>query len=483
MHSPHHPPRPRAPLGLLAAVALAALLLIGGVSAWLAWQWYILDATLPTVATALRVALLSSPFVAGGVGLAIAWRRWATIELLKADRVVALTKAQQQRFPEHLQSLSFHDSSKPTVAPVPAPLTLPVPEPPSVPTFAQLLDQGKIGPNRPLLLGFDVATGQAIEGTWEDLYSCGIGGLQGSGKTWAAVYLLCQSALQGGRLVICDPHASDEQSLAARIAPLQSALLCNIADDDKTILSALKMADDKLQRRKHGHKARWPIVVAVDEFLSLRRGPLAALLPPLIEDFSTEGRKLNCHVLLLSQRWKQDAIGDFRNTLASNYVYRMRRQEAAMMTGLPADGGLPGDTLSLSPGECYLLDTRGTCRKIIVPLMTPADVVRVGGMLDQVNRPPQPFGFHSASGPLPTITAEAPGKPLGSAVTGAASTATGSHESVSAEALRAAALFRQKMSEKAIIKELRGIEGGRGYDAARDEVRQLILEGLIHDHR
>jgi hypothetical protein len=48
----------------------------------------------------------------------------------------------------------------------------------------------------------------------------------------------------------------------------------------------------------------------------------------------------------------------------------------------------------------------------------------------------------------------------------------------SPEAARAAALFRQNMSEKAIIKELRGIEGGRGYDAARDEVRRLIIEGL-----
>jgi len=240
------------------------------------------------------------------------------------------------------------------------------------------------------------------------------------------------------------------------------------------------MADDKLQRRKKGHAARWPIVCAVDEFLSLRRGSLADMLPALIEDFSTEGRKLNCHCLLRSQRWDKAAIGDFRNTLASNYIYRMRRQEASMMTGLPADGGLPDDTLNLPPGVCYLLDTRGVCRKVVIPTMTPADVARVGAMLEQVNRPAQPIGFRPASAPLPAMTAEAPWKPTGSAPMEAASGAPQSRGSVSPEAIRAADLFRQNMSEKAIIKELRGVEGGRNYDMVRDEVRRLILEGLIN---
>ena len=59
------------------------------------------------------------------------------------------------------------------VPPLPAPPALPTPElastPPNVPTFGQLLDSGKIGPNRPLILGYDAQTGAAIEGTWEKL--------------------------------------------------------------------------------------------------------------------------------------------------------------------------------------------------------------------------------------------------------------------------------------------------------------------------
>jgi hypothetical protein len=33
---------------------------------------------------------------------------------------------------------------------------------------------------------------------------------------------------------------------------------------------------------------------------------------------------------------------------------------------------------------------------------------------------------------------------------------------------------------KRIVKKLRGIEGGRNYETARDEVRNLIIEGLRH---
>src|SRR5439155_15228343 len=129
-----------------------------------------------------------------------------------------------------------------------------------------------------------------------------LGGLQGSGKTWGAAFLLAQSALNGAQLVICDPHAGDDESLAARVSPLAPAFVCDIAEDDRAILAALKLADDTLQRRKRGDKDRRPLIVAIDEWSALRRGQIAEVLPALVEDFSTEGRKLNCHVMLLGQR-------------------------------------------------------------------------------------------------------------------------------------------------------------------------------------
>jgi len=129
---------------------------------WLRWQELALDN--PELAGTLRAAYFIAPLLLAGAaascGLTIALRRWASNELLKADRVVALTKAQVQRFPDSLTSLSFHDSSKPQIAPIPEPLALPEPAPPSVPSFGQLLDAGRIGPNAPLLLGFDAPNGR-----------------------------------------------------------------------------------------------------------------------------------------------------------------------------------------------------------------------------------------------------------------------------------------------------------------------------------
>jgi len=147
-----------------------------------------------------------------------------------------------------------------------------------IPTFAELLARGQVGRDAPLLLGFDAASAEAMTGSWQQLFSTGLGGLQGSGKTWTVVCLLMQNALCGGRMVICDPHAGhEEESLAARVAPLHPAFLCDIASSDAEVLDALKLANDELQRRKQGHPDRTPLIVAIDEWGSLRRGESRAL--------------------------------------------------------------------------------------------------------------------------------------------------------------------------------------------------------------
>jgi hypothetical protein len=389
------------------------------------------------VAAGWRVLPLAFVAGAGVVGLLVVYRRYADHRYIQASHLTSLTRAQTQRFPAQLHSLSFHDSSKqipPAVVEAPAALNgspaLPVP------TFAALLDQGAIGEDsegrkQPLILGY--ADDGPITGDWRSLYSSGIGGLQGSGKTWGAAFLLAQSALNGARLVVCDPHAHDSESLAARVSPLSPAFLCDIADDDKSILAALRLADDVLRRRKKGDTDRMPVIVAVDEWASLRRGQLAEALPTFIEDFSTEGRKLNCHVMLLSQRWDKHAIGDFRNTLASSYVYRMRPDEARMMTGLRS-GMMPQDTLSLQPGQSYLLNTYGQLVRVTIPKMTPADLVAIGRCLGSER---VPMGFR------PPVK-EHDGNPAGTQVEpngNAAELAPGAETITPAERARILALF------------------------------------------
>ena len=334
------------------------------------------------------------------VGLLILWRRYGWRESIGAHYLVKATQAERQHLPAGLQSLTYHHAPRNERPQLTAPAMLTAPEQDeaegeSAPTFRALLDSGQIGHSadgraQPLILGYH--QGAAITGDWRSLYSSGLGGLQGSGKTWTAAYLLAQSAAAGAQLVICDPHAGDEESLSIRTAALSPSFLCDVAEDERAIFHALKLADAELQRRKAGDPNRTPLIVAVDEWSALRRGPLADLLPAIIEDFSTEGRKLQCHIMLLGQRWDKSSVGDFRNTLASSYVHRMRPDEARMMTGLRASA-LPADTLQLPPGVAYLLDTRGQLTRVQIPYTTPADIEAVGRRLAGTSGPGQGNGW------------------------------------------------------------------------------------------
>ncbi|MDW8392542.1 MAG: hypothetical protein RMK84_20740, partial [Oscillochloridaceae bacterium] len=185
----------------------------------------------------------------------------------------------------NLQTFAPHIVLRNEAAPAPAPapaLTLA-----AAPALRALLDAGEVGRGRPLLLGVDATTSEMVRGSFKSLYSAGIGGLQGSGKTWGAAFLLAQSAAHGARLVICDPHAGDGESLASRCAGLAPAMLCDVADEPRGIEAALKLVNDELDRRKRGAPDRWPLIVAIDEWLSLMRGALAATLPRLVEAVTT----------------------------------------------------------------------------------------------------------------------------------------------------------------------------------------------------
>jgi hypothetical protein len=358
----------------------------------------------------------------------------------------------------------------------------------AVPSFGELVAAGAIGLGQPLVLGLDAETAEPVRGTFKSLFSCGLGGLQGSGKSWAAASILAQSATQGGRFVILDPHAGDQEGLAYRVAGLAPAFVCDPAEDERGIMAALQLVNDELEARRKGAPQRWPLILCADEWLALRRGKLADLVPDLAERVSTEGRKLNVHCLLLSQMWPKEAIGRLRNSLASAYVFRIRSDEARMLSGLPA-GIAPRDTMSLAPGEAYLVDTSGAMRRVHIPRMTLADVNAIGqGLGARLGANPGaiaasladgaslPFGFRpgSASG-SPVARSEPPSEPR--------SEPGGSphHKALSPQAARVLSCMAQKKSTNQIIAEVWGVEGkGPKYQAALDELRDVMAEIAAH---
>jgi hypothetical protein len=143
----------------------------------------------------------------------------------------------------------------------------------AVPTFAQLIDAGRVGRGQPLVLGFDRHTGAELAGSWLDLYSCAVGGLAGSGKSWTAVFLASQAALYGARLLILDPHAQHPESLSMRLAPLRRSFVCAVADTPGAMRAAVELATHELQRRITSGQRATPWIVLADEFSS----PISAI--------------------------------------------------------------------------------------------------------------------------------------------------------------------------------------------------------------
>ncbi len=356
-------------------------------------------------------------------------------------------------------------------------------------TFAQLLASGQIGPGQPLVLGLD-RRGSPITGSWLDLFSVGIGGLSGSGKSWTGAYLLSQAMLNGARVAMLDPHAGDSESISSRLAPFAGTgrYLCAVADTPQTMRSTIAMVTDELTRRKHGtgeqvRGRRVPWIILCDEFSALMRGDLAEPLAGLFEAIAQEGRKLRIYGMALGQVWTATRSGgtEVRDSLASAYLHRLRPSQARYLSGLTA-ADLPADIHELPAGTAYLSSTAGDLTRITVPRMNDSDIQRVAGFLT---------GAHPTMGRLPTDDQEpaqpadvgARGKPDGSplaAGTEQATTASQRDKTASPEVSRAAALFLDGHDLPAIVYELREVKSnaGRRYQTAVTEVQQLIREGL-----
>lgn len=321
-----------------------------------------------------------------------------------------------------------------------------------VPTFAQLLDAGRVGPGNPLLLGYDRETGAPVEGSWLDLYSCAVGGVSGSGKTWTAAFLAAQAALHGARLVVLDPHADNPESLASRLAPMSDCYVCEVADTPKTMLQSVDLVAGELERRRGGGRGE-PWLFVVDEFSALQRGELAEPLAHLVEALGQEGRKMALYGMVCGQIWTASRAGgtELRDSLASAYIHRLRPAQARMLTGLTS-ADLPSDLINLPAGTAYLLSTSGDLRAVGIPQASTRDIQRVAEL--------------------------ASGKPDGSLME--AKTVQASRSSIRPEAARALQLFREGLDLAQIVKELRNVETttGRKYQEAAREVQRLLREAL-----
>lgn len=336
-------------------------------------------------------------------------------------------------------------------------------------TTGQLFRDNCLGEGR-FVLGID-ADNQPIYGDWRDVFTVAVGGLQGSGKSTTARFLICQAALNGARIALIDPHkdaigAAANDSLAASLAPLSRAFVCQPSGgEDNDVLGIVRLIANDLQRRKSGEQGPKTILV-VDEFSTLmRRTNVSSELSMLLEDIASQGRKFGIFAMLLGQQWhvSRSGGGELRGLFAAVYCHRIKRQSAMMLLEM---GHETPKTSDLRPGEAWLYRTNGDLVRITVPNCGASDIETIARALPVATPELATNRLQGGYKPTGTIQAE-------------------SSQSVavtlpSGEATQAAQLFLQGKSPAEIVTQLRGVSSHQGgaYQKALNEVLELIRIGV-----
>ena len=261
-------------------------------------------------------------------------------------------------------------------------LALVEPEARPVDDFWELYSNGDL-PSNEFLMGYNMADGEPVNATWKQLYSALIGGVSGSGKSTLVRFILTQSALQGGRFVVIDPHfAAGEESLGASLQPLRSRLMGDIAANDKQMLDALKYVRLVGQQRLAGKdKSKSPLILVVDETTALlQRSDVAEELLKVLGQIAQETRKVGVYAMCIGQNFHSDVMKTtVRNSFVSMFSCRTRSDVARVMSG---SGAFAKSVETLKVGQAVWMAPSGDLIRLNVPNTTHAHIEAVAREID-----------------------------------------------------------------------------------------------------
>ena len=247
--------------------------------------------------------------------------------------------------------------------------------------FFSLFSNGKL-PKDKFLVGTSLEDGSDITATWGNLYSALIGGMSGSGKSTLIRSLLAQSALQGGRFVVIDPHyGAGEESLGASLQPLRNLMLCDVASNDREMSSALKYVADIGKRRLSGQDTdKTPIVLVCDETTGLlQRGNIAEQLIDVLGMISQETRKVGLYAFCIGQNFSGQVLPtEVRNSFVSFISCRARRDVARTQSGSSEFGRFAEH---LTTGQAVWMTPSGDVHRVAVPNCTQSHLQHVAQSL------------------------------------------------------------------------------------------------------
>lgn len=342
----------------------------------------------------------------------------------------------------------------------------------TVPSFGELWQSGQL-PKDGFLLGYNLEDRAPVFADWRKLYSALIGGQSGSGKSTLIRNILAQSALQGGRFVVIDPHFdAGEESLGASLTPLRSKMLCDVASNEKQIVDALKYVGSVGQARLHGDGDRTPLILVCDETTGLlQRSGVADELEAVLGMISQETRKVGVFALCIGQQFKGDVMNTtVRNSFVSFLSCRARKDVARVMSGSNEFGKMASD---LTIGQCVWMTPSGETLTLAVPNTTIHDLELVVGR------------DYTTSAPTSTPTSTdgdlddcGSGCGSGAEVPTSNRNLTTSSTALDPRAQRVRSMLILGHSQNEIVKEVWGASGGRAYQQAADEFR-LILSDLV----
>jgi hypothetical protein len=325
-------------------------------------------------------------------------------------------------------------------------------------------------PEQGFLLGYSLDNGQPVLADWRNLYSVLVGGQSGAGKSTLIRNILAQSALQGGRFLVLDPHyGAGEESLGASLHPLQSRMIAEPASGDAPMRDALRYVASVGRSRLQGKdKDKTPLILVVDELTALlQRSAIAGELTATLGQISQETRKVGIFCLAIGQQFSSEVMSTpVRNSFVSYVTCRTRRDVARVMSGSNLFGKAAE---TLTTGQAVWMTPQGEFHRIAVPNTTQRHIQLVAQAL-------QPHPPEAATSVAATPAASSRTEILAAEATGGAVEAAGSV--FDPRAARVRQLILESKSAKEIIGELWGTTGGDSYRKASAEY-QAIVQQLI----
>lgn len=384
-------------------------------------------------------------------------------------------------------------NNAPVGAPMSAADTQPAPAINAPGSFLQLYQSGQL-PQDKILMGFGTESGEPVYATWGELFSALVGGTSGSGKSTIVRLMLAQSAMQGGKFIVIDPHyKSGEESLGASLEPLRFTMPFDVASEEMEMVDALRYVSDIGKRRLSGiDKERSPIVLVIDETPGILEGGYGEEVSrQLRETLSTvvrETRKVGIYAFAIGQGFQAEIMpSKIRNSFASMVGCSMRKDEARYMSG---NGRFASAVDTIRGYQAAWMNTRREIVMLNVPNCTQSDLELVARHIEKTSKtdtasheitlPP----VEAPSGAPPIAPSGAPSDTLSGTYlqrhfpkagrggrTASEVVAEGEEDKQATHIIR---LFMAGDSLTKIIREVYKVTSGDRYTAASAEVNDII---------